>query len=413
MAKAKQSAQGNSPSRKSGRSSSAKDDGEASSNDWSERLDERRTALKAILDKRGEENADSDAIVREFVVAWLPFAEIEERCVAPAARQAGIDRERRSEAAVLRDYLNLALANALMQEAGKTHLELAATFFDRIGEQMTAADTGLIAAIKAAEVEPEDFDDEQFEGASVSELESDIDEALARLAPRCLVVPHSSQPRKEHSMARYQNMPDRDEYGRFVSDDDRRGGGRYSRGRDDDDRRMSRGYDDDRGQGRGGWFGDSQGHSEAARRGWENRDDYRGGRGDDGGYGRSGSRGGYDEDRGYGRSSSSRGGYDDDRGYGRSYGARYGDDGRRYDHGGWYGDPQGHSEAARLGWQHRQSDDRSRGQGDERSRGRYGDDDRRFSRGRNDDDDDRSRGGWFGDSEGHSEAARRGWQNRR
>jgi hypothetical protein len=52
-----------------------------------------------------------------------------------------------------------------------------------------------------------------------------------------------------------------------------------------------------------------------------------------------------------------------------------------------------------MGWEHRR-DGRSGG-------GRYrddGDDDR----GR-----DRGQGGWFGDSEGHSEASRRGWQNRR
>ncbi|GAA4779621.1 hypothetical protein [Novosphingobium ginsenosidimutans] len=43
---------------------------------------------------------------------------------------------------------------------------------------------------------------------------------------------------------------------------------------DDDDRRYrsrSRDDEDDRGRGRGGWFGDSRGHSEAARRGWEDR----------------------------------------------------------------------------------------------------------------------------------------------
>jgi hypothetical protein len=87
-------------------------------------------------------------------------------------------------------------------------------------------------------------------------------------------------------------MPERDEQGRFMTDDDRRGvryedRGYRSRGRDDDDRDM-------RGRGRGGWFADPEGHSEASRRGWE-----------------------------------------------------------RGDHGpsGWFGDPEGHAEASRRGWE--------------------------------------------------------------
>jgi hypothetical protein len=60
-------------------------------------------------------------------------------------------------------------------------------------------------------------------------------------------------------------------------------------------------------------------------------------------------------------------------------------------HGGWYGDPEGHSEASRRGWEEREGS---------RSRSRYDDDDdRRGSRGH---------GGWYGDPEGHSQAARRG-----
>jgi hypothetical protein len=71
---------------------------------------------------------------------------------------------------------------------------------------------------------------------------------------------------------------DRDEYGRFTSDDD---GGRYPRGG-----RGGYDYDDDRGSqgGRGqgsrsryedhegrGWFGDPRGHADAARLGWRHR----------------------------------------------------------------------------------------------------------------------------------------------
>jgi hypothetical protein len=45
---------------------------------------------------------------------------------------------------------------------------------------------------------------------------------------------------------------------------------------------------------------------------------------------------------------------------------------------GWFGDPEGHSEASRRGWRS----------------GSHGE------------------GGWYGDPEGHSKASRRGWDER-
>lgn len=210
----------------------------------------------------------------------------------------------------------------------------------------------------------------------------------------------------------------RDEEGRFMSsgrggggrDDDERygrsGRGGGSQSYRDDDRggsssRSSRGSggrdDDDRGRdhGQGGWFGDSRGHSEASRRGWDNPD-----------HGRSGWFGDSD-----GHSEASRRGWDNPD-HGRS---------------GWFGDSEGHSEASRRGWDDRGGSRSSSGSG----RGGRDDDDRggsRSSRSRDDDDrgtsrsgrgssrdddDDRGHGGWFGDSRGHSEASRRGWESRR
>jgi hypothetical protein len=55
------------------------------------------------------------------------------------------------------------------------------------------------------------------------------------------------------------------------------------------------------------------------------------------------------------------------------------------------GDPEGHSEASRRGWEEREGS---------RSRSRYDDDDDRRG--------NRGHGGWYGDPEGHSQAARRG-----
>jgi hemerythrin superfamily protein len=179
---------------------------------------------------------------------------------------------------------------------------------------------------------------------------------------------------------RGRQMPERDEYGRFVSEDDERGSrGResYSRSSRDDERRSG-------GRGHGGWFGDPEGHAEAARRGWDERE--------------GGSSSDYDDRRSGGRESYSRSSRDDER---RSGGRG---------HGGWFGDPEGHAEAARRGWDEREGASRS-----SRSSSRDRDYDERRSYARDDDrgSSGRDHGGWFGDPEGHSEASRRGWEHRR
>jgi hypothetical protein len=247
--------------------------------------------------------------------------------------------------------------------------------------------------------------------------------------------PFPNQPAQESRMARQSNDRDRDDQGRFMSndDDDRgrsyssRGGnggqerderGRFTddsngggrsfgarggagdqdrdqRGRftgDDDDRSYrSRGREDDDYRGRSsggrsqsGWFGDPQGHSEASRRGWDERG---------GSSGRSSYRG--EDDRGY-RSSSR----DDDRG--RSSGDR--------GQGGWFGDPEGHAEASRRGW-----DEREGRSGGSQGRSYF---ERSGGGGRDYDDDrggrpgGRGQSGWYGDSGGHAQAARQGWEDR-
>jgi len=128
--------------------------------------------------------------------------------------------------------------------------------------------------------------------------------------------------RSSRSASQYR---DRDEQGRFVSEDDDRYGRHSPRSRydDEDDYRRSRSarHDYDERRRPGGWYGDSEGHSQAARRGWDDRD------------------------------------------HGPS---------------GWYGDSEGHSRAARRGW----------------------------------DNPDHGPSGWYGDSEGHSRAAQRGWDDR-
>lgn len=181
-----------------------------------------------------------------------------------------------------------------------------------------------------------------------------------------------------------------------YQDDDRE----YYRARDDESRFASRGGRDgdggSRGRSHGGWFGDPEGHSEASRRGWEERE---------GGSRYSSRSRDYDDDD----RRSSRDGYyreRDEEGRFASRGERDYDDDRRGSsggrgHGGWFGDPEGHSEASRRGWEERDGGSRYS------SRSRDDDDDRRYARGRS------GHGGWFGDREGHSEASREGWDRRR
>jgi hemerythrin superfamily protein len=205
---------------------------------------------------------------------------------------------------------------------------------------------------------------------------------------------------------------ERDEQGRFMSDDDDYRGSRSSRGRNgdyDDDRQSSRGS-----RGQGGWFGDPEGHSEAARRGrsggsrYEDDDDYRGSRYSSRGMqsGRSSSRYEDEDERRSSRGGRGQGGWFGDP-EGHAEASRRGWRTSEHEGSGWYGDPEGHSEASQRGWEGRGS---SRGGRQSSSRYEDDDDDRRSSRGRG--GRGQGQGGWFGDPEGHSEASRRGWRNR-
>ncbi|WP_312204240.1 hemerythrin domain-containing protein [Brevundimonas sp.] len=473
------------------------------------------------------------AIIREACTELTLHTLLEEEIFYPACRAADGEEteDALDEAQVEHDCAKLLIIELL---ASSQDDPLQSARFKVLAEQIKhhvaeeeAPRTGVFAKATAAGV------DTAALGRRLQERKRRLLKKADRLRPSHLVSFHQLQgenrPTQEYGMPRNQG-PERDERGRFVSDDDDdRRGGSYSRSRDDDRR-----DDSDRGgHGRGGWFGDSEGHSMAARsrgegrsfrddeydgdgRGWygdsrghaqaarrggdERRsthgdddrdrddrgrfmsDDDRSGRGgrssssdrdrddqgrfmsdDDrsgrggGGRGRSSSsdrdrddQGRFmsDDDRsgrssgGRGRSSSSdrdrddqgrfmsdddrtgRGGggrgrsssfdrdrddqgrfmSDDDRssrGGGRSSSSDRERDSRSYrgrddddgDGRGWYGDSRGHAEAARRGWESRSHSSRD---DDDRSRG-----------------SDRGHGGWFGDSRGHSDASRRGWENRR
>lgn len=453
--------------------------------------DETFESLRAILDKRADDDADTSTIAEEFAAQWLPLLVADREVLVPALRKSAADETKSAAVRVRKDIVNALLAELIggdgSEAIAKTQLDALADALNRYEKSAQQERKGLKGVL--AELGPKMKN--QFERAKprFADLDDDLGEAMDLLAPRSLsLFPRRQRSAREFEMPRYSsNTPDRDEQGRFVSDDDRggsRGGGRgrsggperdeegrfmssgsnsrdryddddrnrgrSSRGReDDDDRRYSSRHRDDDDRRHGGWFGDSEGHAEASRRGWQRSD-----RGDSGWYGDSE---GHSEAsrRGWQRSDHGDNGWRGDP-EGHSEASRRG--WQRSDRGesGWYGDAEGHSEAARRGWEGgqrsqrrdegeddrgrrrdddngryesrrgREDDDRrsySRGREDEDdrrySRGRYEDDNRQYSRSREDDDDRRSssrgrgHGGWSGDPEGHSEASRRGWENRR
>ena len=414
-----------------------------------------RTVEALFKRYEGAEESAKDELIEQICQELIVHALVEEEIFYPASRQ-GSTEDQLDEAQVEHDCAKVLIRDLLLRRDEYRDAKVKV-----LAEEITTH-------IKEEEASDGVFAKAQKAGVNTAELGGRLmkrKEALLTKArqdalplPRLISLhPFERQTNQEEMMARQSNDrgndrdrddrgrfmsddddrgrsygyssrgrgdQDRDERGRFMSDDDRdrdyrsrgrdydeddrggryrgrmqggsrdeeRGGERYGRSyRDDDDDRgyRSRGREDDD-RGRGGWFGDPEGHSRASREGWEDR---------------GGSRSRASEDRSF----SSRGGgrdYDEDddrRGRSRS------DRGQ----GGWFGDSEGHSRAAREGWEDR---------GGSRARSRDEDDRGYRSRDR-DDDDDRGRshsggrssgqGGWFGDREGHAQAARRGWDDRR
>ena len=355
------------------------------------------------------DDKEKDGLCRQICAELIIHSEIEERIFYPAARQPSTE-QRLDEAQVEHDAAKVLILDLMKgdDEYRDAKIKVLSEEIRQHIREEEAPDGVLAKAQKA--------------GANTRELAERLTQLKGSLQQRGQEgrLPTPQPVTFELAdLAREVRMP-RDYRDR---DDDRGGRGRY---RDDEGRFTSgRGrYDEDRDRGRGGWYGDPEGHAEASRLGWEERRgesrSYRGRDDDDERrYGRSrdrGQGGWFGDPRGH--AEAAREGWEERRGERRSYGGRDDDDrryatrggsGRDRGQGGWFGDPEGHSEAARRGWDEREE----RYGGGRRYPGR--EDEARFTsrRGRDDDDDRRGRGGWYGDAEGHSEAARRGWDERR
>lgn len=384
--------------------------------------------------EKAKTRSQKQGLAEQMCTALKIHAMLEEELFYPAVRQRAEDDSMLDEAQVEHDTVKLLITAIESDQPAGEYFEAKVKVLSEYVKHHVSEEEGpdgIFAQARKAGV------DLAALGRQMAQRKQELSGDLASVESEPVSLQTTMSKKKENATMRSSSNGSRDrgrdDQGRFTSDRDEgyrsRGSSRYddddddyrrssSRRRDDDDdddRRYSsrsgngnggdRGSDRGSDRGQGGWFGDSRGHSEAARRGWEDRgSSSRGGRDDDDDRGRGGSRSGRgrddDDDRGRSSSRMSGRGRDDD-------------DGRGHGRGGWFGDSEGHSEAARRGWDDRgRSSSSSRGGRDDDydDRGRGGS--RMSGRGR-DDDDGRGRGGWFGDPRGHSEAARRGWEDRR
>ncbi|MGE0577736.1 hemerythrin domain-containing protein, partial [Reyranella sp.] len=235
-----------------------------------------------------------DELVQEICSALIIHTRLEEEIFYPACRAAADDEDPLDEAQVEHDSAKLLIADLLESSSDDPYRDakvsvLSEQIKHHVDEEEKPGE-GILAKAKANGVDTPDLAHE------LAARKQTLQGRAADLRPTRAVSLNAET--QEGFMPRYGSYDrDRDERGRFISDDDERGGRRYaSRG---DGRRYYDDDDDGRGHGRGGWFGDSEGHSRAAR-----------------------SR--FDDDRYY-RSRSSRYDDDDDRG------------GRGRGRGGWFG----------------------------------------------------------------------------
>jgi hemerythrin superfamily protein len=334
-----------------------------------------RNVEKLFTQFESAEEARKEEIVAQVCRELILHAVLEEEVFYPACRDKGVEDDMLDEAQVEHDSVKL-LVNDLMQGRRGPYYDakvmVLAEYVKHHVKEEEKKGSGIFAKARKAGVDLAGL------GQRLQEFKQRIEDQagseglpLPRLRALGMQSERFNRNQQEVHMER-----DRDERGRFTDDDNGRGG----RG-------------GGRGQGRG-WFGDSEGHSRAAQQrgfssGRYDDEDDRGGR-----FGRGGSR----ERDEQGRFMS-----DEDNG-------RRGGGGRGQ--GGWFGDSEGHSRAAqqRGSSSGRYDDEDDRGGRFGRGGSRERDEQGRFM---SDDDDNggrgggrgHGRGGWFGDSEGHSRAA--------
>src|SRR5579863_8244475 len=192
-------------------------------------------------------------IIEEACEALIVHSLIEEKVFYPACREAASDEEPLDEAQVEHDSAKFLIADLMRARRGDPYRQakvkvLAELIKHHIGEEEKPG-SGVMAKAKAAGVDTPEL------ARRLAETKQSLESRPPRL-PRPVSL---TNPYQENDMPRYQ--------------DDDRG---YYHSRDEEGRFTSRGGRDGDGGGRGrshgGWFGDPEGHSEASRRGWEERE---------------------------------------------------------------------------------------------------------------------------------------------
>lgn len=344
--------------------------------------------------KQSDDDEQKEGLVEQICEALILHMRLEESLFYPACREIGVESDTMDEAQVEHDGAKTLLNDLLESHSGSPFWEAKVTVLEELIKHHVAEEEKPEEGA-FAQAEAHGLDDAALAGPLKARKEELQRRAAGKRPIRAVSV------NQEENMPRYS---ERDDRGRFMSDDDDRDYGRArSRYEDDDRYGDSRRYERNGERSGSGWYGDSEGHSRAERsRGGESR------------YG-----GGYDEDERYGgrheyddrsgRERDERGRFmsdDDDDRRGARAGSYGGGGGSRGGHGGWSGDPRGHSEAARRGWE-------SRGHEEDRRYGSRSGSGRDYGRDRDDGGRHEGHGGWFGDSRGHADASRRGWQHRR
>jgi hypothetical protein len=344
-----------------------------------EMLKQDHRKVEGLFEKfaQSEDDDEKEGLVEQICQELILHMRLEEDIFYPACRRAGVEADAMDEAQVEHDSAKMLVNDLLRSHSGTPFWEAKVSVLKEMikhhVEEEEKPKDGPFAQAKEHGI------DETAIGAQLKERKEELQEREA-----------GSRPIRPIAIGQAQSMtlggPEHGRRERFMGEDDGRDD-RRPRPRPDDDIYH---YDHAPRTSRAGRYEDDERYGDSAR------------------YGRGG---GYREDNDHDRRSSRD---RDERGRFMSddvhrEGSR-GGSGR-----GWSGDARGHSDAARRGWDERRSgaqDDARRGSRDDERHYYYTE---RVRRG--DDDDDRRRsddhGGWFGDSRGHAEAARRGWQHRR
>jgi len=196
--------------------------------------------VEALITKPDAET-DLRSIVEQVAEKWIPHTLIEEQIILPAIEHAGADEPALAEATVRRDLVKLLLADLTQNPEGP---QAAAKF---------AVLSGEMESLIAVEEKPEDgvLALAETHNVDLDALKPQVDQRMSdlksntegerdnALEPTSLRLMSSRQDRtKEYSsMPNDSNTRERDEYGRFTSDDDRGRSSRSSRDYDDDYRR--------------------------------------------------------------------------------------------------------------------------------------------------------------------------------